>query len=87
MANAKTENVIFCDTSTTTYSGPQKIKSIKYIGNASGTATIKNGSTAGDVIWEESGASNVWNPDVGLRAMNGIYVTLTNSAKLYIYLE
>jgi hypothetical protein len=87
MANSRGQNVILCDTTDTTYSGNLTIRAIKYVGNASGTAIIKAGSSSGAQVWEEAGASNAWNPDVELRLPEGFHVTLTNSAKLYIYLK
>jgi hypothetical protein len=87
MANARTGNVIFVDADNTAVTEALSIKSIKYIGAASGTATIKLGGTSGSVIWEESGSANVWNPNVEIYAREGIYVDLTNSAKIYIYLK
>jgi hypothetical protein len=86
MANTKSANVLIVDTSAQ-FDGVYEIKSIKYIGAASGTASIKADSTSGTVVWEEAGSSNVWNPDVCLRVAGGFYVTLANSAKLYIYLK
>lgn len=85
MANVREGNCQFVDTSAA-FTDIKNIKSIKYIGAASGTATIKGGGTSsGDVMWEESGSTNTWNDDLGLRDCEGIYVTLTNSAKVYIY--
>jgi hypothetical protein len=86
MANANKANVIFVDTTGTAITGLTSIASIKYIGNASGTATIKNANSGGATLWEESGASNVFN-QVEIDAPQGLYVTLTNGAKVYIYLE
>jgi hypothetical protein len=87
MANSAEQNVLFCDTDDTTYAGIRKIRSIKYIGNTNGTAVIKFQSSSGDVLWQESGASNVYNPDLCIVAPQGIHVAITNGAKVYIYLE
>jgi hypothetical protein len=86
MANSYTGNVQFVDTTGTTLAFISNVCGVKYIGNASGTATIKAGSTSGAVVWEESGASNVFN-QVDFRCSDGLYVTLTNGAKIYIYFE
>lgn len=85
MANATTGSVIFVDTTAYQGVGPCNIKAIKYIGNASGTATIKSDSSGGQTLWEEGGANNVFNGSLDIRT-NDIYVTLTNGAKVYIYL-
>lgn len=86
MANARAGTVIYCDTTDTTYTGPLKIKGIKYIGNTSGTAELKQGSSSGATLWRESGSSNVFN-EVEMFIKDGLNVTLTNSAVIYIYLE
>ena len=88
MANAKQYNVLFCDTDGTTYTGPLRIETIKYIGNASGTVVIKSGTTAasGDVLWQESGTNNLPADSCEIFAKDGINVTITNGAKVYIYL-
>lgn len=86
MANARAGTVIFCDTSDTTYTGMLRIKGIKYIGAASGTAEFKQGSSSGATLWRESGSSNVYN-EVCMVVKDGLNVTLTNSAVVYIYLE
>lgn len=88
LANSRANNVIFVDTDNSTFAGPLAIKSIKYIGAASGTANIKETDDSGDILWVESGASNVYNPDLCIRVgAEGIYVNLTNSASLYLYLS
>lgn len=86
MSNTRSANVIIVDTSAQ-FSENSQICGIKYIGAASGTASIKADSTSGVVVWEEAGTANVWNPEVELQMRNGFYVTVTNSAKVYIYLE
>jgi hypothetical protein len=86
MANTRSNNVIVVDTSAQ-FSENLTICSIKYIGAASGTASIKADSTSGVVVWEESGTANVYNAEVEIQAHQGMYVTVTNSAKLYIYFE
>jgi hypothetical protein len=86
MANLKAANVIIVDT-TAQFDGVHLIKSVKYIGNTSGTATIKADSTSGVVIWEQDGTADVLDSDLCIKANHGIYVTITNGAKIYIYLE
>lgn len=88
MANARADNVIYVDTSAG-FAGPLNICGIKYIGNTSGTALIESGSSAsgGVDLWNESGANILPVDDVDIVANNGIYVTLANSAKIYIYLK
>jgi hypothetical protein len=87
MANGYSANVIFVDTDAA-FVYAKNIQSIKYIGNANGTASLKSGGTSsGTVIWEESGSSNVINSDLDIRDPNGVYVTLTNGAKVYLYLK
>ena len=85
MANVKTANVIMVDTSAQ-FDGKFKICSVKYIGNTSGSASIKADSTSGSVVWEESGTANVFNSECCMY-LDGMYVTVANSAKVYIYLE
>jgi hypothetical protein len=87
MANARTGNIIFVDT--TGYSLDQTvcIKSVKYIGNTSGTAVISAGTSgSGQTIWKESGATNQAVDEIEAH-VDGFYVTLTNSAQVLIYLE
>ncbi len=86
MANAREGSVWYIDTSDTTIPGRVTVCGIKYIGNASGTASIKDTNSSGDLMWEESGTANVFNP-VCFTTNNGINITLTNSAKVYIYLD
>lgn len=86
MANARSANVIFVDTTAATYTGPLKICGIKYIGNTSGTLQIQSGSVSGTVLWEARGTSDSFE-EAEIYASDGIYVALTNGAKVYIYLE
>ncbi len=86
MANTFSENVIFVDTDASTFAQAKCIQAIKYIGNTSGTLTIKAGTSSGKVLWEESGATNTFN-NVHIQALDGIYVTITNGAKAYVYLK
>jgi hypothetical protein len=85
MANVRKENVLRIDTSAQIDEN-LNIKSIKYIGNTSGTATIQDSNSSGTVIWQESGANNVYNPNVDIRVRTGCYVAVTNSAVVLLYL-
>lgn len=85
MSNARQSNVIIVDTSAQ-FSENLKICSVKYIGNTSGTASIKLPDSSGTVVWEASGTTNVQDHDLEIRAPIGCYVTVTNSAKVYLYL-
>lgn len=85
MANATSGSVIYVDTTAYQAVGKAYITAIKYIGNTSGTAQIKTGSSSGTSVWEESGANNVWNGGLDI-AVDDMHVILTNSAKVYIYL-
>jgi hypothetical protein len=85
MANYRKNNVLVVDTSAE-FDGKFVIAAINYIGAASGTASIKDDVTGGSVLWEEAGTANVHN-QVNIEGHNGIYVTVTNSAKVYIYLK
>lgn len=87
MANARTGNVIFVDTTAYTLDQAVKIRAIKYIGNASGTAIVTAGTAGtGQVIWQESGTANLSVDEICAR-VDGFHVALTNSAKVIIYLE
>lgn len=87
MANARSNNVIYVDTTGYTLSQNVKICSVKYIGNTSGTANITVGTSgSGASIWQESGASNQAAEEIEA-VVDGFHVAITNSAKVYIYLE
>lgn len=83
MANTRSGSVLLVDT-TASFTGSYTIESVKYIGNASGTAII---STAAGNIWQESGTPNLATEYICARCDSGFTVTVTNSAKVYIYLE
>ena len=86
MANHRSANVIFVDTSAA-FTIPATICSVKYIGNTSGTAAIRaDASASGSILWEESGTANLFN-EVEIRDNVGIYVEVSNGAKVYVYLE
>lgn len=86
MANSYTGNVIFVDTNDSTFSYAKNICGIKYIGNTSGTLTIKADSSGGSVLWYGDGATDFFD-EVEIRSSGGIHVALTNGASAYIYLE
>ena len=83
MANTRSGNVRFCDT-TATFTESTKIESVKYIGNASGTVVI---STAAGQIWNAGGTADLSTEEICARCDSGFTVTITNGAKVYIYLE
>lgn len=88
MANSRTGNVVFVDTTGATVAGPAKIGSVKYIGNTSGTAAITAGTSgSGNPIWQEAGSNNVAAEEICAFCQDGFHVAVTNSAKVYIYLE
>lgn len=82
MANTRTGNVIYVDT--TAAFAAATIRAVKYIGNASGTATITNDSKN---IWNAGGTPDLAVDEICARCDSGFTVTVTNSAKAYIYLE
>jgi hypothetical protein len=87
MANTRSANVIIVDTSAA-YPDVKNVRSIKYIGATTSTASIKSGaSSSGTVLWEESASTNVMNSNVEIRDPEGIYVTITGTAKVYLYLK
>lgn len=87
MANARTGNVIFVDTTGFTLEQTLVIGSVKYLGAATGTATITAGiSGSGQVIWKESGTANLSAEEICAK-VDGIHVAVTNSAQVLIYLE
>ena len=87
MANSRVGNVIYVDTTAYTLDQTCVIRAVKYIGNTSGTATITDGITgSGKPVWQDSGTANLPADEICAK-VDGFYVTLTNSAKVYIYLE
>lgn len=86
MANATKGTVLYCDTTGTLFDGNRlRISGIKYIGNTSGTATLKAGGSGGTLVWQESGTSNVFNGELEA-VVDDAYITITNGAIVYIYL-
>ncbi len=84
MANTLSGNVWFVDTNGSIPSAT-RIQSIKYIGNASGTAVLTSNDTTNNV-WQGEGTLDFCDPQIEIHAPTGVTVTLTNSAKVYLYL-
>lgn len=88
MANGRAGNVYYVDTSGALDSNATKITicAVKYIGNTSGSASIKADSSSGVIVWQESGANNLSADFVEMRIDNP-YVTVANGAVVLIYTE
>ncbi len=86
MANYREASVVFCDTTGMTVLEGKEVCGVKYIGNTNGTATIKHGGSGGDVIYEAAGTASIFE-DVHFTSNDGIYIEVTNGAKLYVYLK
>lgn len=87
MANGRTGNVIYVDTTAYTLDQTVTIARVKYIGNASGTLVITAGTAGtGQTIYQESGTANLSVDEICAR-VDGFHVAVTNSAKCIIYLE
>jgi hypothetical protein len=86
MANTRARNVVIVDT-TGAISGNLTICGIKYVPlGTTPSATIKEASSSGTVLWEDSGSTNVWNPECEIKCPEGIYVTLAGTGtKVYLY--
>lgn len=87
MANTRANNVIVVDTSAA-FEGPLYIKAVKYVAGAgaSPAANIKQESATGTTIYEASGSGNLFE-QACINAASGAYVTITDGAKLYLYLK
>lgn len=85
MANSRTGNVIFVDTTGYSLTDITRVIGVKYIGAASGTASVTS-TTGSKPLWEQSGSTNSMDY-LKFRSDSGITVTLTNGAKVYIYLD
>ena len=85
MANSRDSGVLFVDAASTSFNEGMEIQGVKYIGNTAGTAIISNRNSS-DPLWEESGTSNAYD-NVKIKASEGITVTITNGAAVYIYLN
>jgi hypothetical protein len=85
MGNTYANNVIRVDTSAA-FTGIRKITAIKYIGASTGTAVITTDAASGtNKVWEEAGTTNTFNTDLNIHCGTGVYVTVTNSAVVYLY--
>lgn len=85
MANHRTGNVIFVDTTGTDLFDTRRISDIKYIGAAVGTAIVRADGVAGKDMWEASGDVEVFD-QVRLRNSKGFHVILAGGASVYLYL-
>lgn len=86
-AYTQKDNVIRITDDNDTVPGILNICGIKYIGQTNGSISIKaDQSSSGMVLWEESGAANVYN-HVSIRSKDGIWVDVANGAVVYLYLE
>lgn len=86
MANTYAANVIFVDTTAATYEGAKYVCAVKYVGNTSGTAAIKKRDASGQTLWAADGTAD-FTEDVDIVSTQGIHVTVTNGATVYIYLK
>lgn len=86
MANSRAGNVILVDTTATTVAEAIEISAIKYIGASTSSVTLKAGTSSGNVLWEESATTNVFN-EVQIREKDGVHVVITGTAKVYLYLK
>lgn len=87
MANTFKANVIRVDT-TAAFTNALSIETIKYIGSSSGSASIKAAASAsGSNLWEQAGSANWTDSNVHIKDTQGVYVTVTNSAVVYLYLK
>jgi len=75
-------------TATSGVVGPIFIQAIKYIGASNGTALITAGTASGGVsLWEQAGTANWSDSEISIKNGRGVYITITNAAKVYIYLK
>lgn len=87
MANTQAGNVIRVDTSAA-FTETRRIRAVRYIGASTSSGTIKGGGTSsGNLLWEETASTNVYTPDVEIYDADGVYVTITGTAVVYLYLE
>ncbi len=84
MSNVRKGNVIKVDTSAT-FAENLTVVAIKYMGNTSGTATIKLPDSSGVQVWEADGTSDLWEANHFIRAPKGLAVAVTNGAVIYLY--
>lgn len=87
MANTRSSNVIRVDT-TAAFTAPLFIRTIKIIGVAASSATIRDDASAsGSILWEDATTSNRTDSDVCINATRGVHVTIAGTAVVYLYLE
>jgi hypothetical protein len=86
MSNTRAGNVIRVDTSAA-LTDVRNVRTVKYLGASSGTASIKKTDTNGAILWSASGSSDQVDQDLYIRCNTGIYVTVASSAVVLLYLE
>lgn len=87
MANTYTANVIYCDTNASIFPQAKSICGVKYIGASTSSVTLRgNASATGATLYYENASTNIMDP-VEIRDNAGIYVGITGTAAVYIYLE
>ena len=87
MANYQSANVIFVDTSAA-FPNAKRICGVRYVGAAASSASIKaDANSSGAVLWTDTATTSAWYPELEIRDNNGVYVTITGTASVYIYLE
>lgn len=87
MANTFINNVIRVDT-TAAFALNIRIRSIKYVGDESGTADVRaKAASDGDILWNHTGDVIAHDANIDIVAKDGVYVTVTNGAVVYLYLE
>lgn len=86
MANTYSGNVIFCDTSAA-FPQATRICGIKYLGAATSSATVRGEASAtGTILWSDDNTTDLFE-QVEIRDSKGIYVALTGTATVFIYLK
>lgn len=86
MANSFSGNVIFVDTSAS-FPYAKNIESVKYVGAASSSATIKgNADSSGPTLWTDNSSSTT-TYETCIRDCQGVYVAITGTAAVYIHLK
>lgn len=86
MANTRKANVIRVDTSAA-FTDVRRILGIKYVGATSGTAKVRaDALNTGEILWEHDGDVLAFE-DVCIKETQGVYIEVTNSAVVYLYLK
>lgn len=85
MANTLGGNVWHVDTDNTTLADVRVIKAIQYVGAASGTVVIKQGTSSGNVLFKCKGTPDMHCGPLDIRCKDGIHIAITNSAECIIY--